>query len=161
METSILLWIGAGLAVVAGVVGTVLPALPGAALVWLGLLLAAWADGFARVSGWTVALLGLLAVATYPIDLVAAGLGARRMGASRWALAGAVVGALVGVLFGLPGLLLGPFVGAAAGEYWTVRDARRAGRVGAAAAVAFVLGTAAKLAVVAAMLGLFALAYLV
>jgi len=158
---SLLLWVVAGAAVVVGVVGTVLPVLPGPGLVWLGLLAAAWADRFERVGGWTLALLGLLALATFAIDFAASAAGAKRVGASREALLGAALGALAGLPFGLVGLLVGPFAGAAAGELWRVRDWRRAGKAGAGAALGFALGVAAKLAVVAAMLGIFALAYLV
>lgn len=157
META--LWLAAIAAIVVGVAGTVLPALPGAPVVWLGLVLAAWADGFERVGGWTLALLGALALVTFFIDLAAAALGAKRVGASGWAICGAFTGALAGIVFGLPGLLLGPFVLAALGQLWHERDWRRAGTVGFAAALGLIVGTAAKLAVVAAMLGLFALAY--
>lgn len=155
------LWTFAFLAVAAGVAGTVLPALPGPSLVWLGLLAAAWADGFERVGGWTLVVTGALALATFGVDYAATALGARRVGASRAALVGAVVGTLAGLPFGIPGLLVGPFAGAAAGEIWQVRDWRRAGKVGLGAALGFALGVAAKLAVVAAMLALFALAYFV
>jgi uncharacterized protein YqgC (DUF456 family) len=155
------LWTVAFLAVAAGVAGTVLPALPGPSLVWLGLLAAAWADGFERVGGGTLAVTGLLALATFGVDYAATALGARRVGASRAALVGAVVGTFAGLPFGLPGLLVGPFAGAAAGEIWQVRDWRRAGKVGLGAALGFALGVAAKLGIVAAMLALFALAYFV
>lgn len=157
---TLLLWALALLAIAVGVAGTVLPVLPGAPLVWLGLLLAAWIDGFERVGGWTLLLLGLLAMSTFAVDFAASAAGARRVGASRQAVLGAALGVLLGLPFGLPGLLLGPFVGAAAGELWRVRDWRRAGKVGLGATLGFALGVAAKLAVVAAMLGLFALAYL-
>lgn len=156
----LLLWVLGGLAVAVGIAGTVLPALPGPTLVWIGLLLVAWSQGFARVGGWTLALLGLLALATYGIDLAASALGAKRVGASGRAIAGAALGGLVGILFGLPGLLAGPFLGAFLGELWRERDWRRAGRVGLGTSLGLALGIAAKLAVVAAMLGLFALAYL-
>ena len=156
----LLLWVLGGLAVAVGIAGTVLPALPGPTLVWIGLLLVAWSEGFARVGGWTLALLGLLALATYGIDLAASALGAKRVGASGRAIAGAALGGLVGIFFGLPGLLAGPFLGAFLGELWRERDWRRAGRVGLGTSLGLALGIAAKLAVVAAMLGLFALAYL-
>lgn len=156
-----LLWILAVVAVGVGIAGTLLPALPGPTLVWVGLVLASWAERFEKVSGWTLALLGLLTLATYGIDLAASTLGAKRVGASGWALFGAAAGGLAGLFFGLPGLLLGPFVGAAAGEYWRERDWRRAGKVGLGTSLGLALGVAAKLALVFAMLGLFALAYLV
>ena len=156
-----LLFILAGLCIVAGVAGVVLPVLPGAPLVWLGLVLAAWADGFTRVSGWTLGFLGLLAASTLLIDFVATAAGAQRVGAGRWAILGAAAGTLVGLFFGLPGLVLGPFVGAVLGELAIRRDWRNAGRVGVGTSLGLLLGVAAKAAVVFAMLGLFVLAYLV
>lgn len=153
------LWILAVLLVVAGVLGTVLPALPGAPLVWLGLLVAAWADGFARVSGWTLAFLALLAAGTLAIDFVATAAGAQRVGASKWAILGASLGTLAGLAFGLPGLVIGPFAGAVAAEYAVRRNWRAAGKVGVGTSLGLLLGIAAKVAVVFTMLGVFALAY--
>ena len=157
---SMLLWVLAVVCVVAGAAGIVLPALPGPPLVWLGLLFGAWADGFTRVSGWTVAFLGVLAVATIVIDLLATAAGAQRVGASRWAILGAAIGTVVGLFFGIPGLVLGPFVGAVVGELATRRDWRAAGKVGVGTSLGLLLGMAAKAATVFVMLGVFALAYL-
>jgi len=156
-----LLWVLAAVCVAAGIAGIVLPALPGPPLVWLGLLLAAWADGFTRVSGWTVGFLGLLAASTLVIDLLASVAGAQRVGASRRALLGAAVGTVVGLFFGIPGLILGPFLGAVAGELLVRQDWRQAGKVGLGTSLGLLLGMAAKAAVVFAMLGVFAFAWFV
>ncbi len=153
-------WIVALLCVLVGLAGTVLPGLPGAPLVWVGLLVAAWADGFQRVGGWTLALAGLLAASTLAVDLAASALGARRVGASGWAIAGASLGALAGLMYGFVGVFVGPFVGALAGEWVARRNLRHAGRVAVATSLGLALGMAAKMAVVAAMLGVFALAWL-
>jgi hypothetical protein len=99
----VLLWILAAVFVGVGIAGVVVPVLPGAPLVWLGLLLPASADGFTRVSGWTLAFLAVLAASTLVIDLVASAAGAKRAKASGWAIAGAAMGTLVGLFFGLPG----------------------------------------------------------
>jgi uncharacterized protein YqgC (DUF456 family) len=154
-----LLWVLAVVCVAAGLAGTVLPALPGAPLVWLGLLFAAWADGFARVSGFTLALLALLALTTLAIDVFATAAGAKRVGADRWAMLGAALGTLAGIPFGLPGLVAGPFLGAALAEYALRRNWRRAGKVGVGTSFGLLLGIAAKAAVVFTMLGVFLLAY--
>lgn len=158
MDASLLLWIPAVLFVAAGIAGLVLPALPGAPLLFAGLVFAAWAEDFAYVGvGW-LALLGTLAALTYPIDLAAGALGARRFGASGRAVLGAALGALVGLFFGLPGILLGPFVGAVLAELlWERRNLRQAGRSGLGATIGLALGVAAKLALAFSMLGIFAL----
>lgn len=155
----VVLWILAAVCIAAGIAGVVLPVLPGAPLVWLGMVFAAWADGFTRVSGWTLAFLAALAASTLVIDVVASAFGAKRVKASRWAIVGAAVGTVIGLFFGLPGLVLGPFVGAVAGELATKRDWQAAGRVGVGTWLGLALGIAAKTAVVFAMLGVFALAY--
>ena len=154
-----LAWTRAVLLIALGIAGTVLPALPGAPLVFLGLVVGAWADGFQKVGWFTLTVLGLLTVFTLVIDLLATRHGARRAGASPLALFGAVVGTLVGLFLSLPGLILGPFVGAFLGEYVARRDLRQAGRVGVGTWLGLVLGSAAKLAVVFLMIGIFLTAY--
>lgn len=145
----------AALLVVLGIVGTVLPALPGVPLLFGGLLLAAWAEDFAHVDQRNIIVMGLLALLAYAVDLVAGALGARRFGASRRAVIGAGIGAFAGIFLGLPGILLGPFVGAVIGELSAHRDLGQAGRAGIGAAIGLVLGVAAKLALALSMVGYF------
>ncbi len=176
--------------IVVGIAGTVLPALPGTILVFAGILLGAWIDDFTRVSGWTVLAIALLAAAAFAVDYVAALLGAQRAGASRLALVGAGLGTLAGIFTGLWGLVFMPLLGAVAGELIAQRRARagagagaatvlgpdgsvvlgpataaqagqHAARVGLATWVGMLVGTVAKLALVFAMLGVFALALMI
>jgi uncharacterized protein len=149
------LWAFALVLIAVGIAGTVLPALPGPALVFAGLLLGAWADGFERVGPATLVLLGLLTVVAYVVDLAATVMGVQRSGASGRAVIGAVIGLLAGVPFGLPGILLGPFAGAVIGELTVRNDLRKASRAGFAAWFGFIICTVAKLAIVFAMLGIF------
>ncbi len=160
MEAAPLLFVLSLLLVVAGFAGTVLPGVPGTPLVFAGLFLAAWAEGFTKVGWFPLLLAGLLAATASAVDLLAAGLGARRVGASRLAIAGAAVGTVVGLFFGLPGLLAGPFAGALVGEWVARRDLPRAGKVGVATWLGFAVGTIVKLALAVAMVGVFAVAYL-
>jgi uncharacterized protein len=146
-------WILALILVLVGVAGTILPGVPGPVLVFAGIVVAAWADGFARIGIMTLAFLGLLTAVTYAIDFVASALGVQRVGASRRAVVGAALGALVGLFFGLPGLILGPFLGAVAAELTVRGDLKAAGRAGVAAWLGFVLGAALKIALVFVMLG--------
>jgi uncharacterized protein YqgC (DUF456 family) len=150
-----LLWTLAVALIAIGLVGVVLPAVPGTILIFAGLLLGAWADGFTRVGAGTLVVLGLLAAASYGIDFAAAALGAKRLGASRRAMAGAALGTLLGLMFGLPGLIVGPFLGALLGELTMNRDLIRASRMGVAAWVGFAIGMAAKVAVAFLMIGIF------
>lgn len=154
-----LLWVVAIALVLAGLAGTILPALPGAPLVFAGLLIAAWIDKFEKVGWLTLVLLFLLMLLTFVIEIAAAGLGAKRVGASKMAVFGAAVGTVVGIFFSLPGLLLGPFVGAALGEYLSRRNWGQAGKVGIGTWIGLIVGTAGKLAVIFAMVALFVTAY--
>jgi uncharacterized protein YqgC (DUF456 family) len=146
--------------VLVGIAGTVLPGLPGAVLVFAGLALAAWIDGFARVGWGTLAALAILTAAAYALDFAATALGARHFGTSWWGVLGAVVGTLGGLFFAPVGLVVGPFLGAFLAELIARRDVRQAGRAGLGAWLGLLLGTAGRLALVLAMVGLFAVAYL-
>jgi uncharacterized protein YqgC (DUF456 family) len=145
----------------AGFVGTIVPGLPGALLIYGGMWLAAWIDGFSKIGWPTLALLGLLAALTLAADLVAGVLGAKRVGASRQALIGSVLGGIAGLAFGLLGLILGPFLGAVAGELMARRDLAGAARVGLGTWIGLLLGTLAKIALAVTMLGVFVLSYLI
>jgi uncharacterized protein YqgC (DUF456 family) len=151
-----LLWIAATLLVALGVVGVVLPGLPGIPLVLAGLVLGAWIDDFDYVGRSTLTWIGLLALLATGAEFAASALGARRVGAHRRAVIGAMLGAIVGVFFSLPGLLIGPFAGAVIGEFSVRGNLARAGRVGIAAFVGMLLGGVTKLALVLAMIALFA-----
>lgn len=154
------LQIAAAVLVVVGLVGTVVPLLPGVALVFAGLLLAAWSDGFARVGVVTLVILGILTALAIAADLIASALGAKRMGASPRAIVGATLGAIIGIFFGLPGLVLGPFIGAVAGELSANRQLLHAGRAGLGTWLGLLLGSVAKLTLAFLMVGVFATAWL-
>ena len=160
MTADVGLWVLAVVMIATGVVGTVLPVLPGTVLVFAGILLGAWIDDFTRVSGTMLAVIGVVAVLAWATDYVAAALGAKKAGASRLALIGAAIGTVAGVFTGLFGLLFMPLIGAAVGEYMAQRDVHRASRVGIATWVGLLVGTAVKVALVFMMVGLFALALL-
>ncbi len=157
---SAVLWIFAVILVIVGLVGIVLPALPGTMLILAGLVLAAWADDFARVGPAMLVLIGVIGVASYGVDFVAAALGAKHMGASKRAMVGAGLGTLLGLFFGFAGVIIGPLLGAVIGELTQHRDWKRVGRAGLAAWIGFAIGTAVKVAMAFVMLGLFAAAYL-
>jgi hypothetical protein len=155
MTQSIVLWSLAALLVIAGFVGVVAPVLPGAPLVFAGLVVAAWAENFQYVGITTLVIIAILMGFTYVVDAIASALGVKRVGASRMAMAGAVLGTIVGVFFGLAGILLGPFLGAVAGELLARRDVVQAGRAGVAAWIGFIIGTLGKLAIMFTMVGVF------
>jgi len=159
MDPSFIFHLLAVLLVLVGIAGIILPALPGIPLVFAGLLLAAWADDFAHVGWLPLTVLGLLTLASFAVDILATVAGAQRVGASRKALWGTFVGSIVGLFFMPIGLFVGPLAGALLGEYWHTRELGRSTKVGLATWLGILLGFALKLALVIAMLGLFAFAW--
>ena len=146
----------AAILVLIGLAGLVLPLLPGAPIIFLGLLLDTWADDFEHAGLGTMGVVGLLALLTYAVDVAASTFGARRFGASTRAAIGAGLGALVGIFFGLPGILFGPFVGAVVGQLTVRLDLNSAGRAGAGATMGLIAGAAFKFALALSMLGFYA-----
>jgi hypothetical protein len=147
------------LLMLAGLAGLLLPALPGMPLVFAGALAVAAADGFARVGWFPLTVIALLAVLGIVVDHAAGVLGARKAGASWWGMAGAVLGLLVGLPFGLPGIILGPGIGAVALEYARNQEFRRAAKAGGGVLLGFLVGTVLKYAIAAVMIGVLVLAY--
>jgi uncharacterized protein YqgC (DUF456 family) len=156
LSVEVLLWVLAALLVALGVAGLALPALPGAPLILLGLVAAAWAEDFAYVGWGWLALLAAIATLTYAVDFAASALGAKKFGASPRAVLGAMLGGLIGLFFGPFGILLGPFVGAVLAELSLRRDFEAAQRAGFGATLGLLLGGAAKIALACLMLGIFA-----
>ncbi|NGY04938.1 DUF456 domain-containing protein [Solimonas terrae] len=145
--------------IVAGLLGTLLPIIPGAPLVFFGLWLIALTDHYRHVGWPTLTLLGAVVIVTVIVDFVASALGAKKVGASPQAVTGALLGSIVGAFLGIPGLLLGPFVGAVVGELVAQRRVERAATVGLATWLGLLAGSIAKLALCLTMLLIFAFAW--
>ncbi len=154
-------WILSVVLIFAGLAGTVLPALPGTALILAGIVLGAWIDGFTRVGGVALAAVSLLAVLSWVLDYVSASWGAQRVGASPQAVTGAAIGTVLGIFMGLIGVFVLPLVGAAIGEWLARRDPAGAMRVGAATWAGLMLGLLAKVALAFMMVGIFVVALVV
>lgn len=158
METTDILWMISALLLLAGFAGLLVPALPGVLLVLAGLILAAWAEGFAFVGWGTLSILAALTLAAYLIDMLAGLLGAKRFGAGKAGLFGAAAGTVTGVAFGLPGIILGPFIGAVMGELYAEKGLREAGMAGLGVWIGIAVGTAFRVAVAFMMVGIFLMA---
>lgn len=164
MDPTTLYYILATILIIVGLTGTVLPALPGLPLVFAGMLLAAWAGGFEQVGVLMLLVLGLLTLVSLAIDFWATALGAKRVGASRKAIIGAMLGTFAGLFLGPVGLVFGPFLGALAGELLHRRslggtDLGDAAKIGFGTWLGILFGVVLKLGLAFAMLGLFALAW--
>ena len=131
--------------IVVGLLGAILPALPGIPLIFGGVWLLAYADRYHHLGLWWlvgIAVVGSIGVA---LDLLAGALGAKRAGASKQAVTGALLGTLIGLFFGLPGLLLGPFCGALLAELGTGSSVLRSAHVGLGTWLGLIFGTIVKL----------------
>jgi hypothetical protein len=144
-----------GLLVAVGLVGAVVPFIPGTPLIFLGAGIYALATDFTPIGAGRLAILAVLALAGWAVEHIAGALGARRAGGGRAAIVGAILGALVGLAFAPLGLLLGPIVGAIVGEMVSGRDPAGSVRAGIGTAVGVVAGVAAHFAVALTMVALF------
>ena len=151
----------AAILVLIGLAGTVLPIIPGTLLVFAGLFTAAWAEGFTKVGGIPLTLIGILGVLSFVADFVSSLLGAKRVGASPQALVGAAVGGLVGIFFSIPGMIIGPFVGAVGGELVARGGLKQAGKVGLGTWIGLLLGAVLKVVIAFLMIGTFTAAYMI
>jgi uncharacterized protein YqgC (DUF456 family) len=152
----VLLYVVAACLLAAGVFGSVVPALPGIPLAFAGIWLAAAVDHYRHIGlGWLLVIAAVGAVGL-SLDLLAGALGAKRAGASPRAVWGSLLGSVIGIFFGLPGLLLGPFIGAVAGELSTGKSVQRSTHVGVSAWIGLIFGTIMKLVACVTMLLLFA-----
>ncbi len=161
MDQHTLLYLLSAALILIGIVGTVLPALPGTPIVFAGMLLAAWADDFHRIGMFTVVVLAALTTLAMTVDFIAGLLGAKRVGASKLAILGAAIGTFIGMFFSLPGLLIGPFAGALIGEWLRHRNLAKATRVGVGTWIGMVVGAIFKLVLTFAMLGVFLFAIVI
>lgn len=140
-----------------GLVGTILPGLPGVGLVFGGILLYALYFGVATVGMTTLILLGVATVFSFIIDLLASLYGAKRFGASRSGIIGALLGGVAGLIFlSLPGLFLGVFAGAVTGEYFLAKKSSEESlKAGLGSVLGFLGGAVLKLILALVMVGVF------
>lgn len=138
-----------------GIVGSILPGLPSTPFVFLGALGHKLYFKEMGAAWWVVLVLGILTVLSLVLDYLATIYGAKKMGATWRGVVGALVGGVVGLFFSLPGILLGPFVGAMAFEMVGGREWKESSRAGIGATLGLIAGTLGKLACCIAMMGLF------
>ncbi|MGF6710309.1 uncharacterized protein YqgC (DUF456 family) [Luteibacter sp. W1I16] len=154
------LYLLAAALIAGGVVGAILPVLPGIPMIFGGIWLAAAVDDYQHLGwGWLVAI-GIVGAVGIALDFISASLGAKRIGASPRALWGAGIGTTVGMFFGIPGLLIGPFAGAVIGELWSGTSILRSAHVGIGTWIGMLVGILAKVVISFLMIGMAGLALL-
>jgi uncharacterized protein len=151
----LLLYVVAAVLIVVGLIGAIVPALPGIPLIFAGIWLTAGVDHYQHLGPWWLLAVAGVGVVGLMLDLFAGALGAKRVGASKQAVWGALAGTVIGVFFGLPGLLLGAFFGAVLGELSAGNSVLRSTHVGVSAWVGMIFGSIIKLVSSVTMLALF------
>lgn len=127
METLLII---ASILVILGIIGSIIPALPGPVLGYVGLILLFFAKPGA-ISIWALVIFGIAMVLLTVIDYVAPILGAKFSGSSKKGLVGAIVGSILGIIFFPPlGIFIGALVGAFLGELFEGKDPEKALKAG-------------------------------
>jgi uncharacterized protein YqgC (DUF456 family) len=144
-----------GALLLAGLVGAVVPLIPGTPLILAAALIHAIATDWHPVGVGRLVILAGLGALAYALDALASAWGTRAFGGTWWAVGGALAGGLAGLLFAPLGLVLGPLAGAIGAELIRTRQLRGSVRSGVGALVGLVAGAAAKLALAVTMVGLF------
>lgn len=138
-----------------GIAGSVLPGLPSTPLVFIGAMAHKLYFGPTGAAWWVIAVLGVFTIVSLIVDYAASVYGAKRLGATWRGAVGAVTGGLIGLFFNIPGILLGPFIGAALFEMAGGREWKEAMKAGAGATLGLLAGAVGKLACCVAMMLLF------
>jgi len=144
MMTALLIFLSL-LLLLLGAAGTVFPALPGLPFMFAGAWLLAYSSDYQIIGSFSLLVLFLIAALGMAMDFVAGILGAKYTGASSEALWGAFIGSIAGLFIGLAGLVLGPLLGAAIGEFLDKKNIWLAGKVGIGTLIGFIVGTVAKI----------------
>ena len=155
MQIDTLWYVLGALLIAIGLAGAIVPVLPGIPLIFGGIWLIARVDHYSHLGVWWLTGIALVGAVGLAMDVLAAALGAKRVGASPRAVWGALLGTLIGLFFGLPGLLLGPFFGAVLGELSAGNSMQRVTRVGVSTWVGLLIGTIIKLVSSVTMVALF------
>jgi uncharacterized protein YqgC (DUF456 family) len=148
-------YIVAGIVMFIGLIGSVLPGLPGAPLIFLAALGHKLYFKEHSVSYLCLGIILFLALLSLVLDFLASTLGAKKMGASWRGILGAMVGAVIGLFFSLPGIILGPILGAFLFEMAGGREWRESARAGAGAMIGFFIGALGKAVCCVVMIGIF------
>jgi len=139
-----------------GLIGSVLPMIPGSPLILLGAFIYAWHTNFEAVTWGVLAILLLLVVLSQILDPLASLLGAKKFGASRWGMVGAFLGGMIGLFFGgFLGILVGPFIGALLLELVHGQDLNASMKIGLGTLMGFLAGAIGKIIISITMIGIF------
>jgi uncharacterized protein len=152
----LLWWLFAIVLFAVGLIGTVLPIIPGTTIILAAAVIHRMMLGAEKSIGWrSIAVLVLLTLTTYALDFLGAYFGAKYFSATKWGMFGAIAGALAGLFFGIIGLFIGPVIGAIAGEFVAGKRMIDAGRAGWGSLLGNLGGMIGKLVIALVMITIF------
>jgi len=156
---TVLWWTLIILLIVVGLIGTVVPLLPGSTLILAAGVVhkLVFTTGPHTVSWWVIGAMFALVITSYVIDFISGAIGAKYFGATRWGAIGGLIGAIVGIFFGLLGIFIGPLVGVLAGELIGGKQLVAAGKSTWGTLLGTTAGLIAKLVIALVMVALFVL----
>ncbi len=142
--------------ILAGLVGVIMPYLPGITLAWLGLFIYAIGTDWERLSVTTIVVFAVLTVLALLMDYIAPLLGAKKYKASKWGMIGASIGLFLGIIiFQIWGIIVGPLLGALIGELLSGKSAGEAFKISLGTLVGFLFGSLMKIVLILVMAGFF------
>lgn len=154
----IILFIAALIFMFVGLLGVILPVLPGIPLIFGVALVFSILTDFTYLSGQTIIIMGLLAVISLILDWIATIFGVKKMGGSYFGMLGAFIGMIVGLFIpgvGIFGFVIGAFVGAFIFELLVNKESQKALKAGIGSFVGFLVGGVIKFAIGVVMIGMF------
>ncbi|MEY2489343.1 MAG: uncharacterized protein QOC70_1285 [Verrucomicrobiota bacterium] len=152
----LLWWLIAIVLMAIGLIGTLLPVVPGAIIILVAAVLHQIMLGSEKSLGWwNIGALALLTLLSYAFEFAGGYFGAKRFGATKWGAFGATIGAIAGLFFPFPGLIVGPIVGAIAGELVAGKRLVSAGRAGWGTLLGNLAGVLGKLTIALVMVSWF------
>lgn len=132
---------------IVGLIGAVVPIIPGTLISFAGLMLVSFTEE-SNIGGVKLAVWGAISVAVIVLDYVLPAYLSKRFGGTKWGSWGATIGTLLGIMLGPVGIILGPFAGAVVGEMLHKElELRDAVKVGFGSMLSFLVGTVFKLIV--------------
>ena len=139
-----------------GIIGSILPALPGPPISWVGILMLYLCEGIS-INYWILGVTLLIAVIIGILDYIIPAKGTKYFGGSKYGIWGTNIGLVVGIFAPIPfGFLIGPFVGALVGELiYNSQEKGRAFKAATGSFIGFLVGTFMKVLVSLLFLGLF------
>jgi uncharacterized protein len=143
--TDILLVIIGIIIMVLGIIGCLVPVLPGPPLSFLGLLLLHFTK-FGHFTKWTLIIFAAIAVVVSVLDYLVPIWGTKKFGGSKYGTRGAAVGLIIGLFLGPLGIIIGPLIGAVTGEMIFRDDFNYALKAGFGSLLGFLTGIGLKLA---------------